>query len=387
MHLPKLVVTNLARRRGRFVFTLLGITIGIGAFVTFLALGGSLKKEVQREANALGANLVVTPKGSCAYEQVSILTGEVLPSNITLEEYARVAALPGMTVVPVLAEKSAIANRPVSVSGILPDKMHAFKGWQLAAGADLAAADEAAVLLGAVAAESFRLQPGGSVVIRGERLSVKGVLAPTGGKDDVTVFLPLVTAQRLFNTGSHVSYLAVKVDDVAAIDAAIEQIRATVSLGVVSDRQMLASVLSIVGSVNVTLQLIAVVAVLAAAFGIVNTMLTATYERKREIGILQALGATQRTIFSLFLLESGIYGLLGGICGVAGGLFVSTVAAPQLEQNIFTSFVKGTGNVGLLDPAVIAGSILFSAIVAVLAGLYPAWRAARLSPVEAISYE
>lgn len=387
MNLPKLVVSNMARRRGRFVFTLLGITIGIGAFVTFLALGGSLKKEVMREANALGANLIVTPKGSCAYEQVSILTGEVLPSNITMEEYSKVSALPGMAVVPVLAEKSAINNRPVSVSGILPAKMRAFKGWQLTAGDDLATDNEPAVLLGAVAAEQFRLQPGGSIVIRGERLPVKGILAPTGGKDDVTVFLPLATAQRLFNSGEHVSFLAVKVDDVTGIDAAIERIREQVSLGVVSDQQMLASVLSIVGSVNVTLQLIAVVAVLAAAFGIVNTMLTATYERKREIGILQALGATQRTIFTLFLVESGLYGLLGGICGVAGGLLLSFVAAPRLEQNVFTSFVKGSGSVGIVDPLVIVGSVLFSATVAIVAGLYPAWRASRLSPVEAISYE
>ncbi|TLM68155.1 MAG: ABC transporter permease [Deltaproteobacteria bacterium] len=387
MNLPKLVVNNMTRRRGRFVFTLLGITIGIGAFVTFLALGGSLKQEVMREANALGANLVVTPKGSCAYEQVSILTGEVLPSNITMEEYARVKALPGMTVVPVLAEKSAINNRPVSVSGILPDEMRAFKGWQIAAGSDLAATDEIAVLLGAEAAEQFRLQPGGKVVVRGEALPVKGVLAATGGKDDVTVFLPLATAQRLFGTGSHVSYLAVKVDDVTGIDLAIERIREQVSLGVVSDRQMLASVLAIVGSVNVTLQLIAAVAVLAAAFGIVNTMLTATYERKREIGILQALGATRRTIFTLFLVESGLYGLLGGVCGVGSGLLFTLAVAPHLEQNAFTSFVKGSGGIGLPDPLVIGGAILFSAAVAVLAGLYPAWRASRLSPVEAISYE
>ena len=387
MNLPKLVVSNMARRRGRFVFTLLGITIGIGAFVTFLALGGSLKKEVLREANALGANLVVTPKGSCAYEQVSILTGEVLPSNISMEEYAKVSALPGMSVVPVLAEKSAVNNRPVSVSGILPDKMRGFKGWEVVAGEYLATSDEAAVLLGSVAAEQFKLQPGGNVVIRGERLPVKGILAATGGKDDVTIFVPLATAQRLFNSGERVSFLAVKVDDVTGIDVAMEMIREQVSLGVVSDRQMLASVLSIVGSVNVTLQLIAVVAVLAAAFGIVNTMLTATYERKREIGILQALGATRRTIFTLFLVESGLYGLLGGVCGVVTGLLLSIAAAPQLEQNVFTSFVKGSGNIGVIDPLVIFGSILFSATVAVLAGLYPAWRASRLSPVEAISYE
>jgi putative ABC transport system permease protein len=387
MNIPKLVVNNMARRRGRFIFTLLGITIGIASFVTFQALGGSLKQEVQREANALGANLVVTPKGSCAYEQVSILTGEIVPSNITMEEYAKVKALDGMTVVPVLAEKSAINNRPVSVNGIVPAEMLPFKGWQLAAGEYLASEDEAAVVVGFSAADQFKLQPGGSVTIRGERLPVKGILAATGGKDDLTVFLPLATAQRLFANSQRISYLAVKVDDVAAVDAAVERIREEVSLGVVTDQQMLSSVLTIVGSVNVTLQLIAAVAVLAAAFGIVNTMLTATYERKREIGILQALGATRRTIFTLFLLESGLYGVLGGVCGVGGGLVFSALFAPQLEQNAFTSFIKGSSSIGILDPAVIAGSILFSAAVAIVAGLYPAWRAARLSPVEAISYE
>ncbi len=387
MNIPKLVINNMARRRGRFIFTLLGITIGIASFVTFQALGGSLKQEVQREANALGANLVVTPKGSCAYEQVSILTGEIVPSNITMEEYAKVKALPGMTTVPVLAEKSAINNRPVSINGIVPDEMLPFKGWQLLAGEYLAADDEAAAVIGAIAAEQFKLQPGGSVTIRGEQLLVKGILAATGGKDDLTVFLPLATAQRLFANSQRISYLAVKVDDVAAVDAAVERIREEVSLGVVTDQQMLSSVLTIVGSVNVTLQLIAAVAVLAAAFGIVNTMLTATYERKREIGILQALGATRRTIFTLFLLESGLYGVLGGVCGVGGGLVFSALFAPQLEQNAFTSFIKGSSSIGILDPAVIAGSILFSAAVAIVAGLYPAWRAARLSPVEAISYE
>lgn len=387
MNIPKLVVSNMARRRGRFIFTLLGITIGIAAFVTFQALGGSLKREVHREANALGANLVVTPKGSCAYEQVSILTGEIVPSNITRDEYAKVKALPGMTVVPVLAEKSAVNNRPVAVNGIVPAEMFLFKGWQILAGDYLAGEDEAAVVLGASAAEQFKLQPGGSVTIRGERLPVKGVLAATGGKDDVTIFLPLATAQRLFVNQERISYLAVKVHDVTAVDAAVERIREQVSLGVVTDQQMLSSVLAIVGSVNVTLQLIAAVAVLAAAFGIVNTMLTATYERKREIGILQALGATRRTIFSIFLLESGLYGLLGGVCGVAGGLLFSTLFAPQLEQNAFTSFVKGSSSIGILEPATVAGSILFSAAVAIVAGLYPAWRAARLSPVEAISYE
>lgn len=387
MTLAKLVVKNITRRRGRFVFTLLGITIGIASFVTFLAMGGSLKSEIYRETAALGANLVVIPKGSCGYEQLSILTGDQMPTNISAEEIASIRAIRGLTVVPFLAQQSAINNRPVTVSGIEPAATLAFKRWQVAGGAYFARDDENGVVLGAGAARQFELQPGATVTIRGEKLPVLGILAETGGRDDATLFLSLPLAQRLFKSADKVSYAAIRVDNLALTEAYIEQIRVATGLGVVSDKQMLKSVLGIVGTVNITLQLIAAVAVLAAAFGIINTMVAATYERKREIGILQALGARRRTIFTLFMLEAGFYGVIGGMTGVIGGLATAVIATPYISQNAFTTLVKGSGSGTLVDAKVIAGSILFSAIVAVIAGIYPAWRAARLTPVEAISYE
>lgn len=387
MTLTKLVLKNITRRPGRAVFTLLGITIGIASFVTFLSLGGGLKREIHRESAALGANLIVTPKGSCAYEQVSILTGEQLPTTITMDEVAKIRAIKGLIIAPFLTAKTAISNRPVAVNGVLPVEIMKYKRWEIAQGGYFTGPDDAGVVVGAVVARQFSLTPGSSVTVRGERLIVRGTLAETGGKDDLTIFLSLPVAQRILKAGDHVSYVAVKVDDLALMDDYIEKIKDAVSLGVVSDKQMLKSVLSIVGTVNITLQLIAAVAVLAAAFGIINTMMAATYERKREIGILQALGARRKTIFNVFILESGFYGLLGGATGVIAGVLFSTIASPHINQNAFTAFVKGSGNGGIIDPGVMAGSIVFSVIVAVLAGIYPAWRAARLSPVEAINYE
>lgn len=387
MTLTSLVVRNITSRRGRFVFTLLGIGIGIAAFVTFLSLGGSLKSEIQRESAALGANLVVTPKGSCAYEQVSILTGEQLPNTITGEEVAKIRAIEGITAIPFLSERTAIDNRPVAVMGILPTETLAFKRWEIAQGDYLEAEDSAGLVIGAAVADQFKLAPGSQVTIRGERLTVRGILKETGSKDDVTLFLPLALTQRLYDSEDKTSYLAVRVADIEQLELYAQKIKETVSLGVITDQQMLKSVLSIVGTVNVTLQLIAAVAVLAAAFGIINTMMTATYERKREIGILQALGARRRTIFTIFLLESGLYGIFGGALGVLGGLVFSVLAAPQISSNHVTAFVKGSGSAGLISPSIVLGSIAFSALVAIVAGLYPAWRAAQLSPVEAISYE
>ncbi len=381
----KLVFKSLTRRKGRFLFTLLGITIGMASFVTFMALGGSLKSQIERESAALGANLVVTPKGSCAYEQVSILTGEQLPTTITKDEVAAIRSIEGMMAIPYLAERSAIKNRPVSVMGVLPGETMIFKNWTLSQGEYFQSENADGAVLGSVLADQFGLLPGAEVKIRGVQIKVLGVLEETGGKDDLTVFLSLPVAQKLYDQKNLVSYVAVRVDRLDEVELYANKIKDKVSLGVVSDKQMRSSVLSIVGTVNITLQMIAAVAILAAAFGIVNTMMTATYERKREIGILQAMGATRTGIFKLFILESGIYGLIGGIGGSLLGGLAATFATPYISQNAATSFIKGSQS--SLDPMMFAGAVLFSTLVAIIAGLYPAIKASKLSPVEAISYE
>ena len=387
MNIPKLVVKNITRRKGRFVFTLLGITIGIASFVTLLSLGGGLKKEIKKQASELGANLVVTPKGWCAYEQVSVLTGEQLPEAIPFSVVGKIAAIKGLTAVPYLTERTAYKSNPVSVIGILPEEMKRFKNWEMEQGQYFTAQDEKAIIIGSGIAGQFKLKPGDNLTVKGEQFPIKGVLKETGGKDDIAVYMPLSVTQRLYGVHDMVSFIAIKVDDISRIDEYILKIQDAANVAVVSDKQLLKSVLSIVGTVSVTLQLIAAVAILAAAFGIINTMMTAISERKREIGILQAIGAPRVTIFSIFFLESGCYGLLGGVFGVVGGLLFSLTASPYISQNEFTSLIRGTNAGEALDLRIIFGSIIFSIAISLVSGLYPAWRAARMAPVEAISYE
>ncbi|MBR0600059.1 ABC transporter permease [Sinanaerobacter chloroacetimidivorans] len=387
MNIPKLVIKNITRSRGRFIFTLLGIIIGIASFVTLLSLGGSLQNEVKKQASELGANLVITPKGWCAYEQISVLTGEQLPESIPFDVVNKVSAIKGLTAVPYLSEKTAIQNNPVSVIGILPEEMKTFKGWGIENGNYFASQDEKAVVVGSGIAQQFKLSLNDILTIRGEKFPIKGILKETGSKDDTTVFVPLTIAQKLYGVKDNVSFIAVKVDDIAKIDSYIIKIQDTANVAVSSDKQLLKSVLSIVGTVNLTLQLIAIVAIISAAFGIINTMMTAISERRREIGILQAIGSKKSTIFTVFLLESGLYGLLGGAIGLVLGLVFSSIAAPYISQNEFTAFMKGSNLPINLDLKLIVGSLLFSLGISLVSGLYPAWRAARLTPVEAISYE
>lgn len=387
MTMSKLVAKNLIRRKGRFVFTLLGITIGIASLVTLLSLGSGLHQEIAKHASDLGANLVVTPKGWCAYEQVSVLTGEQLPEAIPYEDAEKIIAIKGLTALPYLTERAVIQNNPVPVVGILPQEMKAFKKWELEKGEYFASSEEKAIVIGAGIAQQFEFKPGAVLTIRGEKFPVKGVLQEKGSKDDIAVFMPLTVTQRLYRTGNNVSFVAVKVDDIAKINDYILKIQETANVAVVSDKQLLASVLSIVGTVSLTLKLIAAVAVVAAAFGIINTMMTAIYERKREIGILQALGAKKGTIFKIFLLESGFYGILGGVVGTCLGLTASYLASPYISRSEFTAFLKGSEVALRLDLALVLEALLFSLAVSLISGLYPAWRAARLTPVEAISYE
>lgn len=387
MNIQKLVIRNIFRRKGRFIFTLLGIVIGIAAFVSLLAMGQSLDSEVKKQTANLGADLVVTPKGWCAFEQVSVLTGEQLPEAIPYDDITKIAGINGLTVVPYLTEKTALDNNPVPVNGVIPEEMKTFKGWQVERGQYFGSANDQALIIGTAVAQQFKLNPGDLVTIRGQQLPVKGVLQATGSNDDVTIFVPLTVAQKIYGVADKVSFAGVKVDDISKTDQYSQKIEDTANVAVVSDKKLLSSVQSVVGSVGTTLQLIAGVALMAAAFGIINTMMTAISERRRQIGILKAMGAKRSFIFATFFFESGVYGLLGGILGVVTGSAVSFFAAPYISQNEFTAFLKGSQTVWHLDGWLVFEAILFSLILSLISGIYPAWRASRLTPVEAISYE
>ncbi len=381
----KLVFRNITRKKSRFLFTVFGIAVGIASLVTLLSLGSGLEAQVRKRSEQLGAELVVTPKGWCAYEQISVLTGETLPEAIPNKDVDRVAAVQGITAIPYLVQRTAIKNQPVPVVGIQPSPMKAFKNWGIDKGEYLL--DAGNVVVGFGIAKQFELNTGDTITIRGKPFHLSGILKEVGNPDDLAIYMDLPTAQALYEVRGMVSFIAVKVNDITLIDRYSQEIEERANVAVVSDKQLVRSVLAIVGTVRNTLQLIAAVAILAACFGIINTMLTAIHERKREIGILQALGAKRKTVFSLFLVESASYGLIGGIVGIALGIVFSHVAAPYIGQNEFTAFLGSEESVKVFSLDVIGKAMFFSVLVASFAGIYPAFLASRLSPVEAIGYE
>lgn len=386
MNLAKLVWRNLTRRKGRFAFTLGGVAIGMAAFVALMTIGMGVTAEVNKQARGLGANLVATPKGWCAYEQISVLTGEQLPEAIPMAELDKIRALPGLTAVPYLNEKTAFRNRPVPVIGIWPEEMRRLQKWELAAGRYFSAKDEAGVVIGAAIAKQFSVKPGDTFTVRGNALPVLGTLREAGTKDDIAAFVPLSLAQKIYGVEGKVSFIAVQVANLENIEAASLAIQEAANVAVVSDKQLVSSILSIVGTIGSAMQAVAAVGVVAAAFGIINTLLTAVYERRREIGILQAIGCRRGTLFAAFMLESGLYGLLGGLLGVSLGSLAAFWLGPYfLAGNAFSATLAQTPT-GMVDGIMIIQALAFSLMLSLAAGLYPAYRAARLTPMEAIRH-
>lgn len=386
MNLWTLVWRNLLRRRGRFVFTLAGISMGMAAFVALMTIGQGLTKEIKKQAQGLGANLVVTPKGWCAYEQVSVLTGEQLPEAIPMPELEKIRGVAGVkSAIPYLNEKTAFRNQPVPVIGVWPEEMRTLQKWAIDSGRYFNSPDERGIVVGAAIAKQFKLKPGDEFTVRGKPIPVIGVLREAGSKDDIAAFIPLILAQQIYDVQDKVSFIAVQVSDLEKMEATSLEIQEVANVAVVTDKQLVSSVLSIVGSVGAAMQAVAAVGVLAAAFGIVNTLLTAVYERRREIGILQAVGITRRTLFLAFMFESGLYGLLGGILGTVIGGLSAYIFGPYLTDNAFTASLR-QAPMPTLDNGTVLLALGFSVCLALLAGLYPAYRAARLSPVEAMRY-
>jgi len=385
MNILKLVSKNLLRRKGRFIFTLLGITIGMASFVALLSMGNNLRSEVARQADDLGADIIVMGRVDCPFINRAVLAGEQLPESIPREIVGQIGAIDGITAaVPYLTLGTSIQETPITLIGILPDEMKTHRGWEVESGVFFAGESERAVVVGFGIASRFDLDIGNLLTFRGQDFPIVAILRETSSNDDISVFMPLNIAQETFDLDDYVSFIAVTVDDVTNAERFIAAIMDIANLSVSTNEELLSSVLLILGSLDITLQLIASVALIAAAFGIINTMMTAIYERRREIGILRATGCKRGMIFRIFIWESSLYGLLGGLLGFAVGFVVSRLAAPLVVQNEFVAVLGSPDTTVALSATLLITVLGLSVLISTMSGLYPAWKASKLTPMEAI---
>jgi putative ABC transport system permease protein len=220
-----------------------------------------------------------------------------------------------------------------------------------------------------------------------------------GGPSDTSIYIPITQAQSFFGTDKcELIIVKLKSGDKTTIDSTAKAIRSLFGGQVVVTSAT--SVLNIISSVFSTIELflagIAAISLLVAGIGIMNIMIVSLMERTREIGILKALGMKNRTVLLIFLTEAAIIGLMGALIGVGTGwalaelvvrIFSANGVGFGVRQGGQAAIAGGIAIAPVLTPTVLLGAIAFGLLVSIVFALYPAWRASRLKPVEALRYE
>jgi len=218
-----------------------------------------------------------------------------------------------------------------------------------------------------------------------------------GGPSDYSVYIPISQAQSFFGTDECSQIIVeLKNSDEATIDSVSQAITDAFSneVSVMSSTAVLNTLSSVFSIIQLFLAGIAAISLLVAGIGIMNIMIVSLMERTREIGILKALGMKGRTVLLVFLSESVIIGLIGAAIGIASGWGLANIVAIVFGEGGVTTFMRnrGAGAGGMtitpvLTPTVFLGALVFGVGVSVIFALYPAWRASKLKPVEALRYE
>ncbi len=411
-------LANLRRRPVRNVLTAAGVVIGIITLVAMVSFGVGVQKEVQRNFETIGLeNIFVNPLFAETDEFDPFAPPEperaLTPTAVT-----EIAQLPGVKIVtPILDLPRGVNVSLLTADGqTIPVRIteggegrFSFGGTNdLLVGESVDEGETQGIVLSNQLADTLLASGqiyadlvGQAVALRAELprgesqefpSRIVGVRESFGSR---TIDLGLAERAAittwwfgqpdLLDTEGY-DRLIVRANDLSSVPAVIEQIDglnfAPQSFEAILDvaNQVLSLLQALLGSVGA-------LALLVAALGVANTMLMAIYERTREIGVLKALGASRREIRLLFMVEAGLIGLLGGFVGLILGALLGRLVDYIAHRYLIEEGVTGVGLLSVIPPWLALGALAFAALVGVLAGLYPAARAARLDPVSALRHE
>ena len=385
MNLLTLAWKDVGRRPVRTGLTIAGVALATATLFSLLAFNVGFGKSLRAEMSNSGIHMFVSTEG-CPMEAASLaLHGGEIPKFLPQERVAAVRATPGVKAVSQLLIFSVPGEgtRLDLFYGVDDDLLKLKPHWKLNGEWFK---DERSIILGAEAALVEKRGVGDKVYFpeMDAEFIVSGVLQRTGSEDDGFFYLPLATAQRLFKKEGKLTGIGVAVDDIERIRDVKSRLETLPDVYVVTAQEMMEQILKMVGSSKALMFAVFGIALGVAVLGVLNTVLMSVMEKLREFGYLRCVGAAPRHVFLLVLTETTALCALGGIIGVTLG---------ALGASAVDGWIRGVlpyapaGRMVTFEPTMLVVALAVAIGIGAVAGLYPSWKASRVTPMEAVRYE
>lgn len=397
----KIAIKSLKTRPLRSWLTMVGVIIGVFLIMSLLSLSQGIKMAVMQQLKMMGKDLIMIFPGEIT-DIVTMLAGGI---NLTDEDLKAIKKAEGVdTVVPFTWKGEVIRYQRETKTvllcglpweqtlGILKTDM----GWELKEGR-WPNPGKREIFVGYLVPQDVfpGMKVGTQAVLKGQQFEVVGVLKSLGSKqDDSQVYLDLDIFREITGERTGAKFAFAKVKTGYSTDEVVEKIKQSLdetkkrrrgedlpAFSVFSSEKITGIVENIMAIIQAAIFGFASIAIIVGGIGIMNTMYTSIHDRIKEIGIMKAVGAKRKTITTIFLVESGIFGLVGGIGGIISGLGLAKIVEFYFQIHpIF--FLKAS-----ITPQLILFGLGFSFLVGCIAGYLPARSASKLNPVDALRYE
>ncbi len=381
---------NLKRKPIRSLLTIFGVAVAVAVLISLIGFDRGYQKSLTADIDKMGYQLLVTAKG-CPYEAATMMLkggGGLRYMEQKVYDQIRTDERVDM-ITPQLVSTVYDPDRQDGAGGFalfmgIEDSYLKLKPWStLKAGSWFSTPDANEVIMGYEAAEVEQRLVGDEIYIpRYDKiLKVVGIFERSGTQDDGIIFLPLKTAQQIFELPNKLTGIGIKLKDIRQMGTFQEDLYDVPSIQIISLAQVRGTILNLVSSAKLMANSIAVIAVFIAVIGVVNTILMSVFERTQEIGIMKAIGASKLKVFKLIWIETMLLCTFGGIFGG-----ILAVLASRLVEAILKSLLPYTpdGRLVLINIQLLIAALIGAVVLGIISGVYPAWRASSMRPVEAI---
>jgi putative ABC transport system permease protein len=405
----RIALRALAVNKGRTTLTALGVIIGVGAVIAMVGLGQGFGEAIRKEINASGANWMYLMPGQQRNGPGLIKPGRIFLAD--LDACERLYPKTFTEFVPIVGYRGTLKYRnrssETNISGSTSGYMR-LANVSMQHGSFIGRRDVdgrmKTVVLGAKVVKDLTGSPttdmtGKTVLLERQAFLVRGVLKEKGqflgDNQDDTAIIPVSTMMRRLRNTDQVDFAGVQAASGVKLEQAQDRLKRTLrarhrisppyskndDFTIQTQEGAMREVGMVTNILSMLLGSIAAISLFVGGIGIMNIMLVSVTERTREIGLRKAIGATTGTILGQFLIESVMVSVLGGLLGVLFGLGTLFVAATAISSNTAIKIQPG------VSPQSVILAFVVSATIGITFGIYPAWRAARLDPIEALRYE